>query len=38
MFKVFFGDSIPTTRTQLVNEKLSNCDGFLAVGTSLEVI
>jgi NAD-dependent deacetylase sirtuin 4 len=34
---VFFGDSIPAHRSTLVNEKLSQCDGLLAAGTSLEV-
>ncbi|RNA24816.1 NAD-dependent deacetylase sirtuin [Brachionus plicatilis] len=34
---VFFGDAIPKTKIDVTKQKLSECDGLLSVGTSLEV-
>lgn len=33
---VFFGDSVPKSRVQVVNDKLEECDACLVAGSSLE--
>jgi NAD-dependent SIR2 family protein deacetylase len=34
---VFFGDNIPKDTVNFTKSKLANCDGLLALGTSLQV-